>query len=49
MLGKGVEKMIWTTPDCTHAKTRSKCDKNRKRCPGVTCKDFELRMENNGD
>ncbi|MEN6293605.1 MAG: hypothetical protein ABFD07_16520 [Methanobacterium sp.] len=36
--------MIWTTPACNHAKTSSKCDKNRKRCPGVTCKDFELRM-----
>jgi len=37
--------MIWTTPACNHSITSSKCDKNRKRCTGVTCKDFELRTE----
>jgi len=41
--------MLRTSPACNHAITPYECDKNRKRCPGVTCKDFELRMENNGD
>lgn len=37
--------MIWTIESCKFAITRSKCEKNRKRCPGVTCKEFKPKKE----
>jgi hypothetical protein len=37
--------MVRTSEYCKFAITESKCEKERKRCSGVTCRFFELRME----